>query len=323
MPDIHIIVTGIIALVPRKAGGIRVIIPNTASHPNFPHIGHLLVEKSRVAKTDRPANATLIHPRTGNAISYWQLGGDEITINSMIGSGPLTIDPTYIASLPDILGSGTPATGDVAASILNSLDPMVVAARLDMAQGTLAATWVRTDYAWTFKLSSGDVGPMFLAQEVCLTSSTSDSQLSLTLTRFGGGSYQLKVKPNSSGRIEVRVGNLPQLEILPNVVALPKAKTDVDFGLYYDMASAVDETPLPVPSIAPPPPLPPYTPQDKHPHDMNVLPYVAKVASAKPGGIVQGEKQGRAEVLLHEQVSGGGTGGVGGVNCPPAFFNRA
>ncbi len=309
MRYVHFIITGIVALVPRKSGGIRVIVPNLSHHPTLPHLGHLLIDKAYVP-TGRLSNATLIHPRTGAAIGYWQLMGDEITIGNTLLDPP-TIDYANIASLPDILGvSG--GVSDIAPGIVNSLDPALVAARMDFAQGKLVASWVGTNSAWTFKLSTGTYGPIFLAQEVCVTSSIAEDQLQLTVTRFGGSSYPLSVKANGDGRFEVRLGNLDGKLVLPNVKKPPTAKTDIDFTLYYDLAQYVNERPAPEPypkppSFPPPPPLPAHVPQETHLHSLNLFTYPPQFA-VEDGQMV---------------VTGPPTGGVGGVNCPPALFNLA
>src|SRR5258708_23790990 len=103
MPDyeVHIILTGILALVPGDASAnyYRVVIPNNTNNPLHSHRPHILADN--VWTSGRLPNSTDTHPVTQRELGIWNLAGHEITIDTMPTGKPIFV-PDYVISMTDV-----------------------------------------------------------------------------------------------------------------------------------------------------------------------------------------------------------------------------
>jgi hypothetical protein len=317
MYDVHIVYTGIVALVQRRFGNVTAVLKNLTGSPNS-HQAHILAETSRVG-TNRPPSISGNHRLDPQRrLSAWYLQGDEIRVaNTINGGSGVSTNASYVIQMSDVFYDYgihfSPA-------LLTTNDPTLIAGRMQINSGALSATWVDPQWYWDFVRLNGMRKPdhQFIAEEVCLNFSIPEQPLLLEVTR-ATGSYMLAVAANAEGRIEVRIGNQPVEDIIlpPHPKDCDPTKPDcpdADFPMYYDMAEVIPSVAPELRGNAATTPLP-NPPQKSHAHSLTM------VSVANPMTLAAFAKSSVGVAAL-AHAGGGGFSSTGGHNCPPTLWNE-
>jgi hypothetical protein len=147
-----------------------------------------------------------------------------------------TVD-TYIVKMTDFTGKIS-ESDEFSPQLYTSEDPVYIAAKAKLTGGKLEASYVNGESEWYFLPHHGDKpGWSHLAEEVCFHFPISDP-LVLRFRRLGTQTWtSMSIAANPTSHwAEVRIGNLPDEDIIPDMPSDEEMPADEHFNLYYDMA---------------------------------------------------------------------------------------
>lgn len=275
MKAIEIVLTGVIYLLGSSQPNqpVDVIIPNV-SMPSAPY-GYVLPEHYAYVKvrtddvTDfftatSPRFPEFVYRKDKNSTEFalYKLHGDTITV-----SGTNLMPTPLDICTQDVCGDKVgyrriPHQNDVCRDcgalsnryLISKPDPSLVAARMTLEHGALAAANLDKDAEWTFepfrfKFDKVNYHKQKIADQAVLTLEA-DGYVTLTVKPFDDDplmTLKLDLKPGA----KVEIGNLMPADILPTQHPHSPEAVDIHFALFYTMLSGSVPSDPPIPHRLP------------------------------------------------------------------------
>ncbi|MBV8520124.1 MAG: hypothetical protein JO197_22210 [Acidobacteria bacterium] len=314
MKDVHIIFTGITALVPDDTGA-TVILKNFSDAPE-PHQAYVLAESAALQPgSTRVPDEIDNHRRLKKVpatLSAFYLDGKALSIDEMPQTG-FSMNTLYI--LPMTAAVPNPVHARFSQTVFASTNPRIVSGRLKLTGGHLSATWVAPKFKWGF----AEEGPFdqFIAQDVCLNFQTDKEFITLRMTDAAGTDVLKIGSVGGLNTIEVRIGNVPSEEIIldDELDGMSDCEVDRHFPLYYTMCHTPPPAPLRYLYGHTDPVGLPHPPQETHSHRLNQVDLIENPPAEMTFALIA--QQYDAGVRTAPVIR---YGTAGGHNCPPALW---
>ena len=267
---VHVIVSGIVSLIPRGANGWRIRLQDARGHSHHPHVASLVAELPVTGPTpDDTIDQLHGRPMLGG---WFPLTPGPITVGSTLAAGNPTIPqgaPYFALRILD----GYPAT-DPQRGIANATFAGV---DLDIRLGYLDTTALNPQ-RWKWK-RNGAPRVDWNADEVCWKFTIEGTELRLTIPYKDANTSFVFAPPTANAPIELRLQNLLERDLFPR---LPVLEDEDDHPtLYFEQGK-------PGPSAAdglesPPESPPPQPPIDDHGHRLAAQEIVKHLEDPGPG----------------------------------------
>ena len=234
MTDVHVILTGIVSLIPDPATNawkIRLHDERSTPMHMMDHYPSILVDRADLASPPSPDCSKTLP--SGTVLYAWKLSNGDINIKSTFNSPAITLTP------PPLLLSiekGCTAAGGGPQCPITKPFPKV---EMKAAFGSLTATELEDDM-WQWNTLPAD----WIAQEVCWNFMIDGTELEIDLP-YNVTTLTLKIVAPPNGNIELRLQNTLDTDIFPTKPPIPKPSPNRHTDLYFDESSA-PPSPLPV-----------------------------------------------------------------------------
>ena len=224
-PQLRIKFTGICDFVPEQ-GGLHVLLPDLTNAGVRAHRGFI-----RVRYSDLQPNTPYNLDRTDGTDGALILQGQTISLSGPFQPTPLTLDPTYLALVPDMQSLGA----------VLAPNPGPIAADMHLDKGTLVASAAKGQRQTVFLASNSRApsncrGARSLANvvELRLPLQQNAGRQSFTIS---AGPRKLTFDYTSSSDIEVWIGNALDSQIFQCNTHPPQPQgQDADFLFHYRLA---------------------------------------------------------------------------------------
>ena len=247
---VHLIITGIVALSPAYDGATKldawdVVVPTIASGSGHePHVPHLMAIESVSSGGSPEVGSAFLGDGTQADVNVWTLDNAHLSVVGKPGGTHSDVMPADL-----LLMSHACTQKDCSKLRRDLIDPRYstpsgkapAAARIRI-PGQLVATWVDEGSPWYFVREGTTYPSMVIAQEICLLFEVPATKLEVLIAEADVNEYAIAVEPIIVGgktRIELRLANLPQDEILGDTCPPSGQVEDHHFQAYYDMSRAV------------------------------------------------------------------------------------
>ncbi len=201
---VHIILTGIVSLIPQNRGYLIRLQDASAAH--VPHFACFLAEQPNVTTPVSPI--VTAHQESGPTLAAWRIPNGSIKIENRILDNDLASDLRYVLRIAD-------ACPDKECGVAKS---HYQGTELYIGQGALSATALES-YRGRWENEPAD-RLRSVAGEVCWTFRISEGVLRLSLPDGRGGVTSVSVKaPESGGDIELVLQNVPENDFIPTSIS--------------------------------------------------------------------------------------------------------